>query len=176
MKRRVICGLLAAGLACSLWAQKSITRFAVVDMDRVTRAMTGQDAAAALNEKSAAVQENLARLGEELKELEAQLAGAQEEGKAKDLKELEKNVQAKKQEIQVYYRNSMAELEKERAAMALTGDQLMRLSNLLRTVAQNEGFSMVLSKQEGSGILWYSPEVDITARVIEWMRTGGKRR
>jgi Skp family chaperone for outer membrane proteins len=168
--------VLLAALAVSLAAQKSITRFAVVDMERVTRAFTGQDAAAALEEKKAAIQTELLRLGEELKELEAQFAQTQEEGKHSGIKTIEKSVQAKKQEIQVYYRKALAELEQEKASLALTSEQLTRLSTILRSVAQNEGFSMVLSKQEGSGILWYSPEVDITARVIEWMRTGGRRR
>jgi hypothetical protein len=34
---------------------------------------------------------------------------------------------------------------------------------------------MVLSKQEGAGILWYSQDVDITARVIAYLRGGGRR-
>jgi outer membrane protein len=42
-------------------------------------------------------------------------------------------------------------------------------------VAESEGYSMVLSK-EGAGILWYSPSVDITNKVIERIRTGNTRR
>jgi outer membrane protein len=38
-------------------------------------------------------------------------------------------------------------------------------------VAESEGYSMVLSKTDAKGILWYSPSVDITDKVIQGLLT-----
>jgi outer membrane protein len=41
-----------------------------------------------------------------------------------------------------------------------------KLSRVIKKVAENEGLSMVLSLQGEESILWYSPAVDITDKVI----------
>ena len=44
------------------------------------------------------------------------------------------------------------------------------LYDVIQKIATKEGYSMVLSLQDGGAILWYSPTVDITQDVIKELR------
>jgi outer membrane protein len=177
MKRLISVVLLLTGLAFCLSAQQSITRFAVVDMNKVIAVIAGQtEGTKEFNEKSARVQAQIEKLNGELQELNAKLEAAREEERPRDVKTLENQVAAKTKAIQDYIKNSFADLERDRAKLVQDDAFLTRLNSILRIVAESEGYSMVLSKQEGSGILWYSPSVDITNKVIERIRSGNTRR
>ncbi|MDR2662865.1 MAG: OmpH family outer membrane protein [Treponema sp.] len=177
MKRYLILTLLLGGFLTVLGAQHSITRFAVVDINKVTAAFSDQFASAqSFNEKSAKVQAEIDRRNKELQELNAKLAEAQESGKEDQVKSLETQIKTKTLAVQNYIQTSFADLEKERARLVTNDDFLTRLNSVLKAVGESEGYSMILSKQDGSGILWYSPSVDITNRVIERIRSGNTRR
>ncbi|MDR1307069.1 MAG: OmpH family outer membrane protein [Treponema sp.] len=171
MKRIVVVLLLSAGILPVLNAQQTITRFAVVDMSRVMAALGSSDRS--FTEKSAAVQAEIDRRNAELQDLKAQLEAARAENKRSQIRKLEGEIKTKTRDAQDYIRTSFAELEKEKEKTGtLSDDVLGRLNNALRVVAGSEGYSMILSRQEGSGILWYSPSVDITNKVLQYLRTG----
>lgn len=44
------------------------------------------------------------------------------------------------------------------------------LYTIIKNVAVKEGYSMVISLQDGSSILWYSPTIDITQIIIQELR------
>jgi outer membrane protein len=173
--KRIIIALLLGGIGFSLQAQQTITRFAVVDMNRVVDVYHRQSAAGrAFTEKSAQVQAEINRLTAELQDLKTRLAEAQEQKKRSQIRTLESQVGDKTKALQEYIKKSFAELEQDRAK--LTDDAfLTRLNTILRIVAESDGYNMVLNK-EGAGILWYSPSVDITNKVLERLRTGNTRR
>jgi outer membrane protein len=176
MKRFLVLTLLL-GVLTILGAQQTITRFAVVDINKVTAAFADQFASAqGFNEKSAKVQAEIDRRNKELQELNAKLAEAQESGKEDQVKSLETQIKTKTQAVQNYIQTSFEDLEKERTRLTGNDDFLTRLNSVLKVVGESEGYSMILSKQDGSGILWYSPSVDITNKVIERIRSGSTRR
>jgi outer membrane protein len=41
----------------------------------------------------------------------------------------------------------------------------------IRLIAESEGYSMVLNLKENTGIIWHSPTVDITEKVIQNLRS-----
>ncbi|MDR1307641.1 MAG: OmpH family outer membrane protein [Treponema sp.] len=170
MKRMGIALALFTGIFAALSAQQTITRFAVVDMNRVMTAFGVSGSG--FTEKSAAVQAEIDRRNAELQDLAARLEAARADNKRSHIRQLEAELKSKTGETREYIRQSFAELEKEKAAQTLSDDALRRLTNALRIVAQSEGYSMILSRQEGSGILWYSPSVDITNKVLQYLRTG----
>ena len=172
MKRFILAILLCGGVLVSLSAQASITRFAVVDMNRVTTAYADQSQEArAFTEKRDRVQAEIDKQNKELQELNAKLAEAKESGNQTQIKNLENQIRTKTQSLQTYIKNSFADLEKERDRLFKNDALVAEVTNVIRAVAESEGFSMVLSKTEGSGILWYSPSVDITNKVIERIRS-----
>jgi outer membrane protein len=176
MKRFLSVLLLSAGLAVALSAQASLTRFAVVDMNRVAAAFAERSPETkAFNEKSARVQAEIDQQHKELQELNAKLLEAQEQEKRDQIRSLQNQIRTKTQALQTYIKNNFAELERERDQLLNNESFKTQLNTILRVVAESEGYSMVLSKTEGSGILWYSPSVDITNKVLERIRTGGRR-
>jgi len=172
MKRFVLLPVLLCGMVFSLFAQQSITRFAVVDVGRVIQAFSGTlDEAKAYTEKRDRVQAEINRLTKELQELNTKLNDAIKEDDKSQIRDLERQFEAKRQAVQLYISTSHADLEKDLEKVTNNSTFMTQLNNALRYVAESEGYSIVLSKQEASGILWSSPSVDITNKVIERLRS-----
>lgn len=170
MKRMVLPILLLAGTLCSLSAQQ-ITRFAVVDLVKVYSAFFNESRAVReFNERSARIQNEINRLNQELQELKSRLVNAQARGDRDQALRLESEVNQKTRFIQEYYQTNMADLESQKARLAQSDTFLSQINNEVRLLAESEGYSMVLNKQEGTGILWYSPTVDLTNKLIEQLR------
>ncbi|MDR0402507.1 MAG: OmpH family outer membrane protein [Treponema sp.] len=175
MRRAAIVVLLAAGAVFSVSAQQ-ITRFAVVDLVKVYSAFFNESRAVReFNERSVRVQNEINRLNQELQETKANLVNAQARGDREQALRLESEVNKKTRFIQEYYQTNMADLEAQKARLAQSDAFLNQINNEVRLLAETEGYSMVLNKQEGSGILWYSPAVDITNRLIEQLRSKAGR-
>ena len=173
MKRFVLAVLFCGVTIISLFAQASITRFAVVDMNRVVAAFTDRSPEAkAFTEKRDSVEAEIVRQNKELQELNAKLTEARENGNQSQIRNLENQVRTKTQTLQIYIKTNIEELEKERAMLLSNEAFMSQVTGIIRAVAESEGYSMVLSKTEGAGILWYSPSVDITSKVIERIRSG----
>ena len=170
MKRLFFTLLLFGVVFTSLSAQASITRFAVVDMGRVATAYADQlPEAKAFTEKRDKVQAEIEKQNKELQELKAKLAEAQGSGNQNQIRTLENQVKAKEQSLQNYIRNNFADLERERERFMKNDSVMNQITSIVRAVAESEGCSMVFSK-DTPGILWYSPSVDITNKVIERIR------
>ncbi|MDR2143526.1 MAG: OmpH family outer membrane protein, partial [Treponema sp.] len=167
MKRTAIFVLLLAGVVFSLSAQQ-ITRFAVVDLVKVYSAFFNESRAVReFNERSARIQSEINRLNQELRETKTSLVNAQAKGDREQVLRLESEVSKKTRFIQEYYQTNMADLEAQKARLAQSDTFLNQINTEVRILAETEGYSMVINKQEGSGILWYSPNVDITNKLIE---------
>ena len=176
MKRFILTALPLIGFVISLSAQASITRFAVIDMSRVAAAFADQSTEAkAFNEKRDRVQAEIDKQNKELQELNSKLTEAQEEGKRDMERTLENQIRTKTQSLQTYIKNSFADLERERNRLLKNDTFMAQINTVIKSIAESEGCSMVLSK-DGQGILWYSPSVDITNKVIERIRSGAQRR
>ena len=176
MKRFIMTALLSAVVFGSLFAQASITRFAVVDMSRVAAAFADQSTEAkAFNEKRDKVQAEIDKQNKELQDLNAKLAEAQDQDKKDQIRTLENQIRTKTQNLQTYIKNSFADLERERDRLLRNDTFVAQINAVLKAVAESEGYSMVLGK-DGPGILWYSPSADITNKVIERIRSNAARR
>ncbi|GHV85892.1 outer membrane protein [Spirochaetia bacterium] len=174
--RRFVFLFVLLGTAVFLSAQASITRFAVVDMNRIFSAFAEQSAdAKAFNEKRNKVQAEIDRMNRELQDLNARLEEAKAAEKRDQIRSLENQIKAKIQSTKNYIDTRYTELERDREQLSKNESFTTQINNVLRLVAESEGYSMILSKSD-TGILWYSPSVDITNKVIERIRTGTTRR
>ncbi|MCL1928425.1 MAG: OmpH family outer membrane protein [Treponema sp.] len=169
--KRLIMIILFIGIIFSLSAQAPITRFAVVDLNRVAAAFADRSPdAQAFNEKRDKIQAEIDKQNKELQELNARLEEARVNENPNQIKTLENQIKSKTQAIETYIKNNFAALDKERDRLLKNEAFMNQILTLIRTVAESEGCSMVFSKEESSGILWYSLSVDITNKVIERIR------
>jgi outer membrane protein len=165
--------LLAAGL--SLEAQQ-LTRFAVVDLSRVYNSFFRDSRAVReWEERSDRVQSEIDRMTAEIQVLRGSHVTAQANGEDDRALRLENEIYRKTQFLQEYYQVKTTELNDQRTRLAQSGTFLDQVYSEIRSIAESEGYSMVLNLKENTGILWYSPTVDITDKLIQNLLTKAGR-
>jgi len=174
--KKPVCLILFAFLAAASLCAQQITRFAVVDLAKVYTAFFNESRAVReFNERSNRIQNEINRMNKELQDLKSSLVNAQARGDRDQALRLESEINQKTRFIQDYYQTNMADLEAQKAKLAQSDSFLSQINNEIKLLAETEGYSMVLNKQEGSGIVWYSPTVDITNKLIEQLRAKAGR-
>jgi outer membrane protein len=181
-KKRLCALLLLAGaMTTTLFAQRAqtkdnrnaqqITRIGVVDMKRVYEAV-GQNASAVqrVEAKRAEFQAEIDRQTEELKALQSQKAELEQAKDAAGVRNVNDQIRKQAEALSRYSTEKSQELETLQKGLQQSDAFYTRLHTILGKVAESEGFTMIMSLQESSGILWFSPTVDVTGRVIAGLR------
>jgi outer membrane protein len=164
-------GLCLFGLVLQLEAQQ-LTRFAVVDLSKVYIAFFRDSRAVReFEERSARVQVELDRMSREIQDLKNSQLSAESRGDREQALRFEHDIYRKSEYLQEYYKLKTAELEEQKSKLMQSGAFLNQVHNEVRLIAESEGYSMVLSLKENTGILWYSPTVDITDKLIQSLRS-----
>ncbi len=155
---------------------QQLTRFAVVDLPRVyTTFFRDSKAVRDFEERSSRVQSEVDRMTAEIQSLQRSRLEAEAAGEQDRMLRLENEIYRKSEFLKEYYRLKTAELEDQRKKLTQSGTFLQQVYDEIRLVAESEGYSMVLNLKENAGILWYSPTVDITDKVIQNLMTKAGR-
>jgi len=167
MRRIVLAAALAVVSAAALPAQQ-LTRFAVVDLARVYAAFFMQSAPVRqLEADAAAVQAEVDRMTREIQAMQgARLDALAAENHAQALR-LENDIRSRTEFLREFHSVRTAELEYRRRTLAQTDEFFGQIQGEIRAIAESEGFAMVLNLGNTPGILWFSPIVDITDRLIQ---------
>jgi outer membrane protein len=162
-------------LASALQAQQ-LTRFAVVDLPKIYTAFF-QDSKAVrdFQEKSAKVQADVDRMTAEIQGLQKSKLDADTAGDKTTALQLDNEIYKKSEYLKEYYRIKSAELEDQKKKLTESTAFLQQVYDEIKIVAESDGYSMVLNLKENTGILWYSPTVDITDKVIQNLKTKAGR-
>jgi outer membrane protein len=174
MKKTVLFLLFVATVTVA--EAQQLTRFAVVDLPRVyTSFFRESRAVREFEERSARVQADIDKYTAEIQQLKSRQASAQVEDREAEALRLESEIYRKTEYLRNYYETKTAELEDQRKKLSQSGSFLEQVYNELQLIAESEGYTMVLNLKDTSGILWYSPTVDITTKVIESLRAKAGR-
>ena len=164
--KKIIFVLVFFGLGLSLSAQQ-LTRFAVVDLPRVYISFFRESRAVRdFEERSARVQSDIDRMAAEINVLKSNQITAEFRGDRTLALRLENEINMKTEYLREYHKLKTEELEMLRSRLAQSNSFLEQVYDEIRFIAESEGFSMVLNLRENTGILWFSPTVDITDRLI----------
>ena len=167
MKKAVWVMLIICCCTAALSAQH-LTRFAVVDLNKVYAAFFRDSRIVRdWEERSARVQQEIDRMNREILETRSKHADAVAEGDQVLALRLEREINSKSEFLREYFNVKTAELEDQRRRLAQSGSFLEQVHGEIRFIAESEGYSMVLNLKESAGILWFSPTVDITDKVIQ---------
>lgn len=154
--------------AGALFAQQHITNFGVVDTTKVyEQFFRNSSAVKAYEEKRAAFQEEISRRADEIRSLQAKLQEAQDLGMDADVKSCQDSIRIKSSSLKTYTQQKNTELNNIKNNLSNNNEFYKNLNRTIKKVAENEGLSMVINLQQSNSILWYSPAVDITDKVIE---------
>ncbi|MDR1950578.1 MAG: OmpH family outer membrane protein [Spirochaetaceae bacterium] len=175
MKRFFCLCFVFISLGMSLGAQQ-LTRFAVVDLPRVYASFFRDSRAVReFEERSARVQAEIDRMTAEIQALQSAQLNAEAAGEREQALRLESEIYRKSEYLKQYFQVRTAELNDQKAKLSQSGTFLEQVYAEIRFIAESEGYSMVLSMKENTGILWYSPTVDITDKLIQNLLTKAGR-
>jgi outer membrane protein len=176
MKKSAFLILILAGFLSSSLGAQQLTRFAVVDLPRVYVAFFRDSRAVReFEEKSTRVQNDIDRMTAEIQELKNRQISTEFQGNQEQALRLESEINRKTDYLREYYRLKTAELESQKNKLTQSGAFLEQVYDEIRFIAESEGYSMVLNLKENTGILWYSPTVDITDKLIQNLLEKAKR-
>ncbi|MDR1588555.1 MAG: OmpH family outer membrane protein [Treponema sp.] len=155
---------------------QQLTRFAVVDLPRVyTAFFRDSRAVREFEERSARVQNEIDRMTREIQDLKSRQADAVVQGNQDLSMRLENEIYRKSEFLKEYYKLKTSELEDQKKKLTQSGTFLEQVYDEIRYIAESEGYSMVLNLKENNSILWHSPTVDITDKLIQNLLDRAKR-
>jgi outer membrane protein len=167
MKKLFLLVLLITCTAASVFSQQ-LTRFAVVDLPKVyTAFFRDSRAVREFEERSTRVQNEINKMTKEIQDLRSKYADQVLQGDQNQALRTETEINRKSEFLKEYYTIKTAELEEQKRKLSQSGSFLDQVYGEIRFIAESEGYSMVLNLKENTGILWYSPTVDITDKVIQ---------
>ena len=166
MKKLLFLCLVCSCLGATAFAQQ-LTRFAVVDLPKVYMAFFAESRAVRdFEDRSARVQADIDRMTSEIQTLKVNQVNAQAQGDMEQAFRLETEISRRSEFLKDYYTTKTQELETIKSRLTQSGAFLEQVYDEIRYVAESEGYSMVLNLKENRAILWYSPTVDITDKII----------
>lgn len=147
---------------------QQITKFAVIDTATVYEVYFRESSAIKNYEaKKTEFQAEVDRLTDELKDLQLKKVEAQKSGDSVAALRYDSEITTKASYITEYTRAKNIELDDIKKRLQTSDDFYTTLYSVIARIAESEGYSMVLSLRQADSVLWYSPSVDITDKVIE---------
>jgi len=154
--------------ACCLLYGQQLTRFAVVDLSRVYTAFFRESRAVReFEQRSAKVQSDIDRMTREIQELRSRYADAVLREDQNEALRLETQITRRSEFLREFYQTRTEELETQRRNLMRSGSFLDQVYDEMRYIAESEGYTMVMNTNDNKGIIWYSPSVDITDKLIQ---------
>jgi len=165
--KKVVLFFLFICCAGAVFAQQ-LTRFAVVDLPKVYAAFFRDSRAVReFEERSARVQTEIDRMTKDIQDLKSKHADVVLSGDQTQALRLENEINRKSDFLREYYTTKTAELEEQKRKLTQSNSFLEQVYGEIRFIAESDGYSMVLNLKENKDILWYSPTVDITDKLIQ---------
>ena len=168
MEKRTVFLVVLIVTACSALFAQQLTRFAVIDLPKVYSAFFKDSRAVKdFEDRSRRVQNEIDRMTKEIQDLKSRQADAVLQGNQDQSVRLDSEIYRKSEFLKEYYTLKTAELEDQRKKLYQSGSFLEQVYDEIRYIAESEGYSMVMNLKENAAIIWYSPSVDITEKVIQ---------
>ena len=165
--KKIVFGFVFAFFAAFGLSAQQITRFGVVDTARVYQAYFRNSAPVRNYEsKKAEFQTEINKRTEEIQNLKNQKVDIQKNNNSAAVSRLDAEITRKTDTLTEYTNAKNVELESLKKNLQNSDSFYKKLYGVLERVAENEGYSMILSLQQANAVLWYSPSVDITEKVI----------
>lgn len=166
MRKAAFAALAALALAAQGFSQQ-LSTIAVVDVAKVyEKFFKDSPAVKALEDKRASLQAEIDKMGADIQALKLQKAEAEKAGDRTKALRLDDEIYRKTEFLKEYFKAKSAEIESEKRKLAESDSFIDAVYREIQSVAESEGYSMVLDAKKASELIWYSPRVDITDKVV----------
>lgn len=165
--KKIVVSVFISIMFSMAFAQQHITNFGVVDTSKIyEQYFRNSSAIRTYDQKKEEFQAEINRRTEELRGLQQKKTDYENDANEVQLKKVTESIQKKTASLKDYTAAKKLELENIKKSLRDSDEFYKNLSKTIKKVAENEGLSMVLNLQQNNSILWYSPAVDITDKVI----------
>ena len=165
MKKNLLSIAMAALFFTTASFAQQITKFAVVDTNKVYQAYFRNSAPVRNYEtKKEEFQKELDKQVAELQRLNDQKIEYQRKGNDSEAMKVESQITKKTDFINEF--TAAKNTEPLKRSLKENNIFYKQLYDTLARVAESGGYSAILNLQEANSVLWYSPSVDITDQVI----------
>ncbi len=169
MKRFYFVILIICAVAFSGWGEQ-LSQIAVIDLSKiVSNYFKESQAWRELEDMTKSYEEEKNRILEEIEQLEERKIEALNEDDEKKALEIDNEIFNKKEYLQEYSRIKYNQIQKKRNNLIESPTFLSEILNVIKYVAENEGYSIVLRSRDPD-LMWWSSEIDITDLVLERLR------
>jgi outer membrane protein len=176
MFKRIVLSLFLSAVVFTGAYSQQITRFALVDLPKVYTAFFKESAAVRqFEERSAKVQSEIDKMTKEIQELRSRYVDAVQSNNESESLRLENLIYRRSEFLKEYYQTKTAELDDQRSKLMQSGSFLEQVYDEIRYIAESEGYTVVLNMKNNPSIVWYSPSVDITEKLIKNLQTRQKK-
>lgn len=161
-----LCCLLLLLAGCSELAAERITNVGLVDLRRVTTAYFRESAAVReLQAERDRMNAERVRLEAEIFELQGRKVQAERDGLLQRALQLDDELHTRRQHLRDFVAVKNRQLAQQEARLAESDEFLGELAAAIEFVAESEGLSLVLNKNNPS-LLFFVKEIDVTDLVI----------
>ncbi|MDR0910731.1 MAG: OmpH family outer membrane protein [Spirochaetaceae bacterium] len=165
--KRFIISISIIFVALTPLAAQQLTRFALVDMTRIYETFFRDSRPVReWQEQSNLIQAEVNRQTAEIEKLQQNKADAIARNDTVMSAHYDSEIYTRTQNLQEYYRIKTAELEERKKNLSSSSDFLNQVNTEIQYIAESEGYTMVLDKNETKGIVWSSASIDITDKVL----------
>ena len=170
LKRFIVFSLLFVTVLTAGFSQ-AITRVAVVDLPHVYTVFFQESRAVReFEEISARVQSDIDRMQREIQTLQSRRADAIAQNNQAEVTRLDAEIFTRQENLRNFFQARTAELQTRRRNLMQSDTFINQVHDGIRFIAESEGYTIVLDKNDSS-IVWFSPSVDITERLLQSLRS-----
>lgn len=170
MRKRAFIAALAIVVAAASAGAEQITRYAVVDLVRIMESFYKDSKAMRdFEDRQRSVQKEIDAMTEEIKRLQQSRVEAQARGDKAEVLSLDGDIQKKIEFVREYRKVKIEELEAQKRKVFESDTMAAEIYQEIQKAAEAEGYTMVLDWKRGTElrlVIWYSPTIDITDKVI----------
>jgi outer membrane protein len=171
MKRIVFAGIFLCAIFTARTGAQQLTRFAVIDLDKVNVAFfKDSQAYRDFETQTAKVNRDIEQMTKEINGLKSAMYEAESKGDRDLALRLNSEAYKKSEFLKEYHRVKSAELADQKSRLNQSDSFWKRINDEIRFIAESEGYTMVLNAKDPN-IRWYSVSIDITDKVINNLRS-----
>ena len=168
--RRFCFAVILAVLSSSFAVSEQLSQIAVIDLSKiVSNYFRESQAWRELEEMTEEYEAGKEAIFEEIEQLEARKIEAKNEGDDAEALEIDDEIFNKKEYLQEYSRIKYNQIQKKRNSLIESPTFLSEILNVIKYVAENEGYAVVMRSRDPD-LMWWSSEVDITDLVLRRLR------
>ena len=171
MLKRAVIFLFFALSAVMVFGQM-ISRVAVVDMQRIYNEFARESQAFRdLESRTAIIQAQINQFSSEIWELRARYTNAVAANNAAEVRRLDTEITSKTENLRAFSVERMAEINLEKARLMQSDRFYNQIYDEIRYIGESEGYTHVVDISQMPGLIWFSPQFEITDRLLQSLRT-----